>query len=178
MKNILKIMLLLFVLATLGSCTKDPVVKRYDIRTDQNVLILNKTHYTMNCNAIQSYQDKFDIVTVSDQSFFGPLMSFHFYDIPSEMIGQTIDLTTKTECPLAFDFGNRLEWHSSPEGVGGAIAESNMAEQTLYPDDSPFESGWMAFDEEEGGITFILRGVLKNGTTIRMELFMVVYNNP
>jgi hypothetical protein len=30
----------------------------------------------------------------------------------------------------------------------------------------------MEFVEKEGGITFILRGVLKNGDTIRMELFV------
>ena len=173
MKNTLKIMLLLLVLATLGACVKEPV-KRHNIAPKQNELILNTTCYKMEINPIQSFQDEFDIVSVSEMDFFGPLMSFHFYDIPVGLLGQTIDLTTKSVYPLSFDFGNRLEWHSSQDGVGGAIAESNMAEQTLYPDESPFESGWMELVEEEDGITFILRGVLKNGDTIRMELFVVV----
>ena len=78
----------------------------------------------------------------------------------------------KSDIPLSFDFGNRLEWHSSPDEISGAIAETNMDPQTSYPDESPFESGWMEFVEKEDGITFILRGVLKNGDTIRMELFV------
>lgn len=171
MKNTLKIMLLLFVLATLGSCAKDPV-KRRNIAPKQNELIINNTHVKMEIEPILSYQDKFDIVTASEMDFFGPLYRFHFYGIPSVLLGQTFDLTTKSDYPLSFDFGNRLEWHSSPDGVGGAIAESNMAEQTLYPDESPFESGQMEFVEEDDGITFILRGVLKNGDTYRMELFV------
>lgn len=173
MKNILKIMLLLYVLATLGSCVKDPV-KRRNIAPKQNEIILNTTNYKMEIYPIQSYQDEFDIVSVSEMDFFGPLMSFHFYDIPVGVLGQTIDLTMKSDYSLSFDFGNRLEWHSSPGGVSGAIAASNMGDQTLYSDESPFESGWMEFVEEEDGITFILRGVLKNGTTIRMELFVPV----
>lgn len=175
MKNTLKIILLLLVLATLGSCVKDPV-KRHNIAPKQNELIFNATHYKMEINPIQSYQNEFDIVSVSEMDFFGPLMSFHFYDIPIGVLGQTIDLTTKSDYSLSFDFGNRLEWHSSPDGVGGAIAASNMAEQTLYSDESPFESGCMEFIEEEDGITFILRGVLKNSNIIRMELFVEVEN--
>lgn len=173
MKNTLKTMLLLLVLATLGSCVKEPV-KRRNIAPKQNEIILNTTKYKMEINPIQSYQDEFDIVSVSEMDFFGPLMSFHFYDIPIGVLGQTIDLTTKSDYSLSFDFGNRLEWHSSPDGVSGAIAESNMGEQTLYPDESPFESGCMEFIEEEDGITFILRGVLKNSNIIRMELFVEV----
>ena len=140
----------------------------------QNEIILNTTKYKMEINPIQSYQDEFDIVSVSEMDFFGPLMSFHFYDIPIGVLGQTIDLTTKSDYSLSFDFGNRLEWHASPDGVSGAIAESNMGEQIAYSDESPFESGCMEFIEEEDGITFILRGVLKNGNTIRMELFVEV----
>lgn len=173
MKNILRIMLLLFALATLGSCTKD-TVKRRNIAPKQNEIVYNTTHYKMRINPIQLYQDEFDIVSKSEMDFFGPLMSFHFYGIPSALLGQTINLTSRTDYPLSFDLGNRLEWHSSPDGVSGAIAETNSAPQTTYPDESPFESGWMEFVEEEAGITFILRGVLKNGVTLRMELFVEV----
>ena len=173
MKNTLKIMLLLLALTALGACVKEPV-KRRNIAPKQNELILNTTCYKMRITPIESLQNEFDIVSVSEMEFFGPLMSFHFYDIPIGVLGLTIDLTTKSDYSLSFDFGNRLEWHSSPDGVSGAIAESNMAEQTLYPDESPFESGCMEFIEEEDGITFILRGVLKNGNTIRMELFVEV----
>lgn len=171
MKNTLKIMLLLLALATLGSCVKEPV-KRRNIAPKQNEFIYNTTNYKMSVSPIESCQDEFDIVTESEMDFFGPLMRFHFYGIPSVLLGHTIDLTKKSDIPLSFDFGNRLEWHSSPDEISGAIAETNMDSQTSYPDESPFESGWMEFVEKEDGITFILRGVLKNGDTIRMELFV------
>ena len=71
MKNILRIMLLLFALATLGSCTKDPV-KRRNIAPKQNEIVYNTTHYKMRINPIQLYQDEFDIVSKSEMDFFGP----------------------------------------------------------------------------------------------------------
>ena len=171
MKNTLKIMLLLLALATLGSCVKEPV-KRRNIAPKQNEIIYNTTNYKMSVSPIESCQDEFNIVTESEMDFFGPLMRFHFYGIPSVLLGHTIDLTKKSDIPLSFDFGNRLEWHASPDEISGAIAETNMDPQTSYPDESPFESGWMEFVEKEDGITFILRGVLKNGDAIRMELFV------
>ena len=136
MKNTLKIMLLLLALATLGSCVKEPV-KRRNIAPKQNEIIYNTTNYKMSVSPIESCQDEFDIVTESEMDFFGPLMRFHFYDIPCALLGHTIDLTTKSDIPLSFDFGNRLEWHASPDEISGAIAETNMDPQTSYPDAKP-----------------------------------------
>ena len=89
MKNTLKIMLLLFALATLGSCVKESV-KRRNIAPKQNELIYNTTNYKMSVSPIESCQDEFDIVTESEMDFFGPLMRFHFYGIPSVLLASPL----------------------------------------------------------------------------------------
>ena len=105
-------------------------VKRRNIAPKQNEIIYNTTNYKMSVSPIESCQDEFNIVTESEMDFFGPLMRFHFYGIPSVLLGHTIDLTKKSDIPLSFDFGNRLEWHASPDEISGAIAETNMDPQT------------------------------------------------
>ena len=87
------------------------------------------------------------------------------------MLGRTIDLTEPSDLPLHFEFHGRLEWTASPEGVSGYFTEAGTHVTTEYPDKSPFKSGQMYLEEDETGITFVLRGILQNGKPIRMELF-------
>ena len=96
---------------------------------------------------------------------------FGFTVSPYEVLGKTIDLTEKSDIPLHFDFGSRVEWFASPDKVYGKIGGNTNAD---YPDESPFERGTMKLTEDETGITFVLRGVLKNGDTFRMKLFAPV----
>jgi predicted small lipoprotein YifL len=174
MKTIIKSLFILLVaatLATLASCVKDPL---YPIDPDDNVLVHNSASYEMDCRFSPPFHDQYNIDAVSVLTFIGsPLMSFHFHNIPYEMLGQTIDLTEKSEYTLAFNISYHVNWFSSPEGVCGTIGE-DYENSTSYPDESPFRSGTMTLTEDETGITFVLRGVLKNGDTFRMKLFAPV----
>lgn len=175
MKTIAKsLFTLLFVasMATLTSCSKDPL---YLIDPEDNVLVHNLTSYEMECRFSPPFHDNFDIDAVSKLTFIGsPLMSFHFHNIPYDMLGKTIYLTEKSEFTLNFNISYHVEWFSSPEGVCGTIGDDDYEHSTSYPDESPFKSGTMCLTEDETGITFVLRGILKNGDTFRMKLFAPV----
>ncbi len=173
MKAIAKSLLMLLIvtsMATLTSCTKDPL---YPTEPENNVLVHNGTSYEMDSRFSPPFQDNFDIDAVSKETFFGPLISFHFHNIPYEMLGKTIDLTEKSELTLNFNISYHVEWFSSPEGVCGTIGD-DYEHSTSYPDSSPFKSGTMCLTEDETGITFVLHGILKSGDTFQMKLFAPV----
>ena len=165
MKTTLKIMMLLLVSATLGSCVKDTDHMQY-LDPGTNKLYFINSHVTMTCHFTPPFEDHYDIVANSG-GLFGSTYIFRFYDIPYEMLGRVIDLTEKSDLALHFEFHNRIEWTSSPEGVSGYYYDVATQIKTEYPDESPFT-------EDESGITFILRGVLQNGKPIRMELYAPV----
>ena len=169
MKTTLKIMLLLFVSATLGSCVKDADNMQYLDPGTNNLYFIN-SHVAMTCQFEPPFEDHYSIVAKSG-GLFGSTYIFRFEDIPYEMLGRVVDLTEKSDLTLHFEFHNRLEWNASPDGVSGYFTEAGTHIKTEYPDESPFESGKMYLTEDENGITFILRGVLQNGKPIRMELF-------
>ena len=169
MKTTLKIMMLLLVSATLGSCMKDADDMQY-LDPGTNKLYFINSHVTMTCHFEPPFEDHYSIVANSG-GLFGSTYTFRFEDIPYEMLGRVVDLTEKSDLTLHFEFQNRLEWNASPDGVSGSFTEAGTQIKTEYPDESPFESGKMYLTEDENGITFILRGVLQNGKPIRMELF-------
>ena len=169
MKTTLKIMLLLLVSATLGSCVKDADDMQHLDPGTNNLYFIN-SHVTMTCQFEPPFEDHYSIVAKSG-GLFGSTYIFRFEDIPYEMLGRVVDLTEKSDLTLHFEFHNRLEWNASPDGVSGSFTEAGTHIKTEYPDESPFESGKMYLTEDENGITFILRGVLQNGKPIRMELF-------
>lgn len=169
MKTTLKILLLLLVSATFCSCTKDAeYIQRLD--PGDNGLVFNNSHSAMIVKFAPPFEDGYTVRAVSEKEFFGPLWTFYFPNIPYEMLGRTIDLTEKSDLTLSFDFYNQVEWSASPEGVSGVVYNS-LQDKVEYTDESPFESGKMLLTEDETGITFVLRGVLKNGKLIRMRLF-------
>lgn len=170
MKKIAFMLLVVAFATTLASCEKDPISP---VDPDNNVLLYNTGHYNMDCRFSPPFHDNFDIDAVSEESFFGPLISFHFNNIPYEMLGKTIDLTKKSEFTLSFKVSYHVEWFASPEGVYGTIGE-DYEHSTEYPDESPFKSGTMTLTEDATGITFVLDGKLKNGDSIRMKLFAPV----
>ena len=172
MKNTLKIMMLLLVSVTLGSCVKDADDMQY-LDPGTNKLYFINSHVTMTCQFEPPFEDHYSIVAKSG-GLFGSTYIFRFEDIPYEMLGRVVDLTEKSDLTLHFEFHNRLEWNASPDGVSGSFTEAGTHIKTEYPDESPFESGKMYLTEDENGITFILRGVLQNGKPIRMELFAPV----
>lgn len=169
MKTTLKIIMLLLVSATLGSCVKDADDMQY-LDPGTNKLYFINSHVTMTCHFEPPFEDHYSIVANSG-GLFGSTYTFRFEDIPYEMLGRVVDLTEKSDLTLHFEFRNRLEWNASPDGVSGSFTEAGTHIKTEYPDESPFESGKMYLTEDENGITFILRGVLQNGKPIRMELF-------
>lgn len=169
MKTTLKIMLLLLVSATLGSCVKDTDDMQHLDPGTNNLYFIN-SRVTMTCQFEPPFEDHYSIVAKSG-GLFGSTYIFRFEDIPYEMLGRVVDLTEKSDLTLHFEFHNRLEWNASPDGVSGSFTEAGTHIKTEYPDESPFESGKMYLTEDENGITFILRGVLQNGKPIRMELF-------
>jgi hypothetical protein len=169
MKTTLKIMMLLLVSATLGSCVKDADDMQY-LDPGTNKLYFINSHVTMTCHFEPPFEDHYSVVANSG-GLFGSTYTFRFEDIPYEMLGRVVDLTEKSDLTLHFEFQNRLEWSTSPDGVSGSFTEAGTQIKTEYPDESPFESGKMYLTEDENGITFILRGVLQNGKPIRMELF-------
>lgn len=169
MKTTLKIMLLLLVSATLGSCVKDADDMQHLDPGTNNLYFIN-SRVTMTCQFEPPFEDHYSIVAKSG-GLFGSTYIFRFEDIPYEMLGRVVDLTEKSDLTLHFEFHNRLEWNASPDGVSGSFTEAGTHIKTEYPDESPFESGKMYLTEDENGITFILRGVLQNGKPIRMELF-------
>jgi hypothetical protein len=172
MKTIGKSMMMVLivaVIATFTSCTKDPF---YLVNPDDNVLVHNNGHYDMECRFAPPFHDNFDIVAYSTSTFLGsPVMGFRFYNIPYEMLDKEIDLAKSSDLTLAFDFCNNVHWFTSPEKVCGYTGASYEDDYTEYRDESPFKSGTMTLTEDEKGITFILRGVLKNGESFRMKLF-------
>lgn len=170
MKTTLKTCFLLLVLATLGSCVKDPEYLRH-IRVDENELLFNNSRFAMDVRFAPPFYDNYSIKAVSKSEFFGPLVSFKFMNIPYEMLGKTIDLTEKSDLSLSFELTRKVEWTSSPEGVSGVIYDLVNDKKIEYSDESPFESGKMLLTEDETGITFVLWGVLKNGNPVRMKLF-------
>jgi len=169
MKTTLKIMMLLLVSATLGSCVKDADDMQHLDPGTNNLYFIN-SHVAMTCQFEPPFEDHYSIVAKSG-GLFGSTYIFRFEDIPYEMLGRVVDLTEKSDLTLHFEFHNRLEWNASPDGVSGSFTEAGTHIKTEYPDESPFESGKMYLTEDENGITFILRGVLQNGKPIRMELF-------
>ena len=169
MKTTLKIMMLLLVSATLGSCVKDADDMQHLDPGTNNLYFIN-SHVAMTCQFEPPFEDHYSIVAKSG-GLFGSTYIFRFEDIPYEMLDRVIDLTEKSDLTLHFEFQNRLEWNASPDGVSGSFTESGTQIQTEYPNESPFESGKIYLTEDENGITFILRGVLHNGKPIRMELF-------
>ena len=169
MKTTLKIMMLLLVSATLGSCVKDADDMQY-LDPGTNKLYFINSHVTMTCHFEPPFEDHYSVVANSG-GLFGSTYTFRFEDIPYEMLGRVVDLTEKSDLTLHFEFQNRLEWSTSPDGVSGSFTEAGTQIKTEYPDESPFESGKMYLTEDENGITFILRGILQNGKPIRMELF-------
>lgn len=169
MKTTLKIMMLLLVSATLGSCVKDADDMQHLDPGTNNLYFIN-SHVAMTCQFEPPFEDHYSIVAKSG-GLFGSTYIFRFEDIPYEMLGRVVDLTEKSDLTLHFEFHNRLEWNASPDGVSGSFTEAGTHIKTEYPEESPFESGKMYLTEDENGITFILRGVLQNGKPIRMELF-------
>ena len=169
MKTTLKIMMLLLVSATLGSCVKDADDMQHLDPGTNNLYFIN-SHVAMTCQFEPPFEDHYFIIAKSG-GLFGSTYIFRFEDIPYEMLGRVVDLTEKSDLTLHFEFHNRLEWNASPDGVSGSFTEAGTHIKTEYPDESPFESGKMYLTEDENGITFILRGVLQNGKPIRMELF-------
>ena len=169
MKTTLKIMMLLLVSATLGSCVKDADDMQHLDPGTNNLYFIN-SHVAMTCQFEPPFEDHYSIVAKSG-GLFGSTYIFRFEDIPYEMLGRVVDLTEKSDLTLHFEFHNRLEWNASPDGVSGSFTEAGTHIKTEYPDESPFESGKMYLTEDKNGITFILRGVLQNGKPIRMELF-------
>lgn len=172
MKTTLKIIMLLLVSVTLGSCVKDADDMQY-LDPGTNKLYFINSHVTMTCHFEPPFEDHYSIVANSG-GLFGSTYTFRFEDIPYEMLGRVVDLTEKSDLTLQFEFRNRLEWNASPDGVSGSFTEAGTQIKTEYPDESPFKSGKMYLTEDENGITFILRGVLQNGKPIRMELFAPV----
>ena len=172
MKNTLKIMMLLLVSVTLGSCVKDADDMQY-LDPGTNKLYFINSHVTMTCHFEPPFEDHYSIVANSG-GLFGSTYTFRFEDIPYEMLGRVVDLTEKSDLTLHFEFHNRLEWNASPDGVSGSFTEAGTHIKTEYPDESPFKNGKMYLTEDENGITFILRGVLQNSKPIRMELFAPV----
>ena len=169
MKTTLKIMMLLLVSATLGSCVKDADDMQHLDPGTNNLYFIN-SHVAMTCQFEPPFEDHYSIVAKSG-GLFGSTYIFRFEDIPYEMLDRVIDLTEKSDLTLHFEFQNRLEWNASPDGVSGSFTEAGTQIKTEYPNESPFESGKIYLTEDENGITFILRGVLHNGKPIRMELF-------
>lgn len=172
MKITLKIILLLVIAATFGSCAKDTEHLQY-LDPGTNHLYFINSRVSMTCNFVPPFEDHYDIEAYSG-GLFGSTYRFCFYDIPYDMMSRTIDLTEKSDLTLHFEFHGRIEWNASPEGVSGSFTEAGTHIKTEYPDRSPFKSGKMYLDEDENGITFVLRGVLQNGKPIRMELFAPV----
>ena len=119
------------------------------------------------CRFAPPFHDDYSIEAFSEETFIGAsLGTFKFYHIPYEMLGQTIDLTKKTDYPLSFSVGYQdFSWHSSPDDIGGAIHD-----EMTFEGESPFKSGTMLLEETENCITFTLKGKLKDGSTIRMKL--------
>lgn len=169
MKNTLRIIILLVIAATFGSCAKD-AERLQQLDPGTNHLYFINSRVTMTYNFVPPFEDQYDIEAYSD-GLFGSTYRFRFYDIPYDMLGRTIDLTEPSDLPLHFEFHGRLEWTASPEGVSGSFTEAGTHITTEYPDKSPFKSGKMYLEEDEIGITFVLRGILQNGKPIRMELF-------
>ena len=167
MKTTKKLMLMLLLTAsmlTFTSCNKD---WGYAFSPEDNELVRNETHYTMKCRFAPPFHDDYSIEAFSEETFIGAsLGTFKFYHIPYEMLGQTIDLTKKTDYPLSFSVGYQdFSWHSSPDDIGGAIHD-----EMTFDGESPFKSGTMLLEETENCITFTLKGKLKDGSTIRMKL--------
>ena len=112
-------------------------------------------------------ENAFDIDAESKEGFFGATYVFRFRHIPYEVMGKTIELDKTSEFTLSFEILRHVQWFTSPERVCGVILED---ETTEYKDKSPFKNGQMRFTEDETGLTFTLRGELRNGRTIRMKL--------
>lgn len=173
MKTTLKIMLLLVMAATFGSCVKDAELIQY-LDPGINKLYFVNSRVDMTCYFKPPFEDQYTIHAYSGEFLFSHNYRFRFENIPYELLGRTVDLTEKSDIPLHFEFQGRLEWTSSPDGVSGYFYDLVNNTETNYPDQSPFKSGKMYLNEDENGITFVLRGVLHNGKPIRMELFAPV----
>lgn len=169
-------MLLLVIAATLGSCVKDVELIQY-LDPGVNKLYFVNSRVSMTCYFTPPFEDQYTIQAYSGEFLFSHNYRFRFEEIPYEMLGKVIDLTEKSDFPLHFEFQGRLEWTSSPDGVSGYFYDVIDEIKTDYPDQSPFKSGKMYLNEDENGITFVLRGELHNGKPIRMELFAPVEDN-
>lgn len=163
MKTIAKALFLLLVIASFSSCGKDPL----DLPDAEENCLYFDNHKAEMTVSYYTGENAFDIDAESKEGFFGATYVFRFRHIPYEVMGKTIELDKTSEFTLSFEILRHVQWFTSPERVCGVILED---ETTEYKDKSPFKNGQMRFTEDETGLTFTLRGELRNGRTIRMKL--------
>ena len=163
MKTIAKYLFLLLVIASFSSCGKDPL----DLPDAEGNCLYFDDHKAEMIVSYSTGENSFSIDAESKGGFFGATYVFRFRHIPYEVMGKTIELDEKSEFTLSFEILRHVQWFTSPERVCGVILED---ETTEYKDKSPFKSGQMEFTEDETGLTFTLRGELRNSRTIRMKL--------
>ena len=163
MKTIAKALFLLLVIASFSTCGKDPL----DLPDAEENCLYFDNHKAEMTVSYYTGENAFDIDAESKEGFFGATYVFRFRHIPYEVMGKTIELDKTSEFTLSFEILRHVQWFTSPERVCGVILED---ETTEYKDKSPFKNGQMRFTEDETGLTFTLRGELRNGRTIRMKL--------
>lgn len=163
MKTIAKHLFLLLVIVSFSSCGKDPL----DLPDAEENCLYFDNHKAEMTVSYYTGENAFDIAAESKEGFFGATYVFRFRHIPYEVMGKTIELDKTSEFTLSFEILRHVQWFTSPERVCGVILED---ETTEYKDKSPFKNGQMRFTEDETGLTFTLRGELRNGRTIRMKL--------
>ena len=163
MKTIVNTLFLLLIVTSFSSCGKDPL----DLPDAEENCFYFDNHKAEMTVSYYTGENAFDIDAESKEGFFGATYVFRFRHIPYEVMGKTIELDKTSEFTLSFEILRHVQWFTSPERVCGVILED---ETTEYKDKSPFKNGQMRFTEDETGLTFTLRGELRNGRTIRMKL--------